>query len=105
MEQTISAGGGRETLDHAVRVRGEPPHRVAAGLRPEVEHRAALSALPDAVARLHPKGITAGRLDLGDQRAVVGEEHRRHGSGNAPGEVENTQTVENAWHPAQHSNY
>ena len=59
---------------------------------------AALSAAPDPLPGQR-SALVAGRwLDLGDVRAVVGEQHRGHRARYATGEVEHPDAVEYACH-------
>jgi hypothetical protein len=88
----------RETLDQHV---GGPDQRTE---RPrvrhvlEVQYGAAFSSTPDPVPGQGSGRIALGWLDLGDIRAVVGEQHRGHRARYATGEVEHPDAVEYACH-------
>ena len=98
-EALHDAGG--EVLDEHVRLFGQAHDRLFAAGRLEVEHEAALVAVEAGV--IAAEGalgvvvgegageaghLAAGRLDLDDVGAEVGEEHRAVGAGEGLGEVE-----------------
>ena len=87
-----------EALDQHVGLRGQREEACLVGLVLEVEHRAALAALPHLVAELAAERISGGRLDLGDLRALVCQEHRRHRTGDAPRQVKDAYSVQYARH-------
>src|SRR5690606_5018463 len=60
--------------------------------------RAALAAAPDLGSRQHAGPLAAGWFDLGDLRAVVGEQHRGNGPAEPRREVEHDEAVEHSGH-------
>ena len=64
----------------------------------QIEADTALASIPDPVPRLLGKRIARGRLDPYDVGTVVGQEHRGHGAGDAPGQVEDAQIFECSSH-------
>ncbi len=86
-------GAGRIAFDQYVGGLDQGQEVFLVGFVLEVIHRAALAAVPDLVAKLVAERIAAGWLDLGYLGAIVGQQHRGHRTGDAPGEVENLQLV------------
>ena len=68
------------------------------GVVAQVQHHAAAAAQPHVVAGGVSEGIAAGRLDLDDVGAVVGEQHAGDRPGDTPREVEDSDAVEDACH-------
>ncbi len=85
---------GREALEHHVGAVGELEEAfVVAGVL-QVEHDAAPAAQPHRRRRERAERVTAGRFDLDDVGAVVGEQHAGEGPGHALSEVEDPQSGE-----------
>ncbi|MCG3171837.1 MAG: hypothetical protein CALGDGBN_03542 [Pseudomonadales bacterium] len=87
---------GRKALDQDVGVARQHHEGLAIPGVAQIEHTAALAALPRPVAELHTQRIASRWLDLRDLGAVVAEQHRGHRAGDAPREVEHPDTVEHA---------
>ena len=77
---------------------GEREQTVAVGGVVQVEHRAALPAVPHLGAAERARRVATRWLDLRDLRAVVGEQHRGHRAGDAGREVEHHDAVEHTGH-------
>ncbi len=88
----------RERLEQHVGGIGEREERVAAFTGLQVEHRAALAAVPHAVRGLIPERLAARRLDLRDPGTVIGEEHAGDRPGGAPRQVEDVDALEHSGH-------
>ena len=66
----------------------------------QVQHHAPLASIPDRVPRRYAKGISARWLHLHHGGAPIGQKHRRHRTGCAPGQVQDGEVLE--WHPLGH---
>ena len=75
-------------LDDHVGAPGEPARRLAALVRLQVEDDALLSPVPHAPGGHGAEGVAAGRLDLDDLGAVVGQDHGRHAGGEPRSEID-----------------
>ncbi len=95
--ESLGHAGG-EAVDDDVGPGCQREELVAVAGRAQVEHRAALAAVPHARTRLGGERVAARRLDPGHHRAVVGEQHRGHRAGDAPRQVEDAQAVEHRGH-------
>ncbi len=88
----------RKAVDDDVGLGGQSQKRLTTFRRLQVQPGAALAAVPDPVPGLIAERISPGRLDAGHPGAVVDEEHRCHGPGSAPRQVENVQSFEHSSH-------
>ena len=84
------AGGDArgEAVDHDVGAVDERVQSFPVGGVVDVEGDAALAPVPDPRAAERPGGVSAGRLDLHDVGAVVGQQHGGHRSGDAGGQID-----------------
>ena len=64
----------------------------------EIEHAAALAAVPEAPGMMPAERIPRGRLDLDDLGPVVGEDHAGEVAVHAPGEVEHAESATGSRH-------
>ncbi len=97
-------GAVGEALHDDVGALGQSEEGREPGLGAKIEASAALAAMPDPVSRLPGKGIATRRLDPRDLRAVVGEEHRGHRTGDPPGEIEHTYAIKDPRHRPEPTN-
>jgi hypothetical protein len=67
----------------------------------EIEHDTALAPQPQRARRQRPEPIATGRLDLDHLSAEVGEDHRRHATHRAAGQVDDAQAFEDVRHGAR----
>jgi hypothetical protein len=88
---------GTEVLDDHVGRLDQPPRRLAALVLLQVEHDAALAAVPDGVCRrLHAR--PARRVDADHVGALVGEQHRRQRPRDVLAEIDHPYAVERTRH-------
>ena len=96
---TQSCGrAGRERLDEHVGVAHEMLQRGHAVGCVEVQHDAALAAVPHDMAGRASHRVAAGRLDLDHRRTAVGQQHGGDGARGVAGQVEDGETLERQRH-------
>src|SRR5439155_7408892 len=84
-----------EVVDHDVGGADEVEEDVAARGALQVEREGALAAIPaDEAEELEAEGIAAGRLDLHDVGAELGEQQRAEGAGDEAREIEDADAFE-----------
>ncbi len=88
----------REVLDEDVGTRRERAHPFTVVGVVKVEDRAPLAPVPHLGTAVGTRRVAARRLDLGDLRTVVGEQHPRHRTCDPLREVEHGQAVEHTRH-------
>jgi hypothetical protein len=90
------AGGRprRPALDDDVGPAGEGEEALAVVVGGEVEHGPALAAVPHPAAGERLERVAGRPLDPGDPRALVGQQHARHRTGDAPREVEDLDALQ-----------
>ena len=81
-------GAGAERLHQHIGIAAEAQEHLPALGRLEVEHHRPSAAVPDVVAGLVPKGISARRLDLDDVGTELGEEQDADGPRHPPAQIE-----------------
>ena len=77
---------------------GELVERVEARGVLQVDGHRAPRAVPDRVAAVVAERVAAGRFDLDDVGALLGEEQHAERAGDPPREVEHAQSVEGSGH-------
>ena len=77
---------------------GELVERVDAGRVLQVDRDRAARPVPHRVAAVVAERVAAGRLDLDDVGALLGEEQHAERAGDAPGEVEDAQIGKGTGH-------
>ena len=86
---------GAEVVDHDVGRADEVEEGFATRGTLQVEHEGALAAVPpDEAEELEAEGISAGRLDLHDVGAELGEQQRTEGAGDEAREIEHPDALE-----------
>ena len=98
VDPELGGGAGGIALEHDVGTRREREEPVVVGRVAEVEHRAPLPPVPHLRAGERTRRVAARRLDLGDARAVVGEQHAGHRTGDAGREVEDLDALQDSAH-------
>ena len=89
---------GPERLDDHVGVVGEPAERVGAGRVLQVDGDRAPRPVPHRVAAVVAERVAAGRLDLDDVGALLGEQQHAERAGDPPRQVEDADTVQGTGH-------
>ena len=89
---------GPEVLDQHVGRGHEFAGGGAAVLGLEIEHAAALAAVPEAPGGMPAERVPRGRLDLDDLGPVVGEDHAGEVAVHAPREVEHAESATGSHH-------
>ena len=89
---------GPERLDDDVGGAEQPIEDVFAVGRLQVDGERTPAAVPHAVAVVRAERVAAGRLDLDDVGALLGEQQHAERAGDSPREIEDADTVECTGH-------